>query len=93
MKQNLFITLLLFLLSFMGTHFSQSVASSISTLYFLATEDRIKLLDQKLEYHVLDKTSIQIGNMIISNNNIKLMIDAKENFVAVGPQQLMIDNR
>lgn len=90
MKQNLFITLLLFLLSFMGTHFSQSVASSISTLYFLATEDQIKLLDQKLEYHVLDKTSIQIGNMIISNNNIKLMIDAKENFVAVGPQQLMI---
>lgn len=90
MKQNLFIALLLFVLSFMVVYSSQSAPNSASTLYFLATEDQVKLLDQKLEYHVLDKTSMQIGNMVISTNNVKLMIDAKENLIAVGPQQLMI---
>lgn len=90
MKQNLFVTLLLFFLSFMGSHSSQSASNSSSPLYFLATEDQVKLLDQKLEYHVLDKTSVQIGNMVISTNNAKLMIDAKENLIAVGPLQLMV---
>lgn len=90
MRQNLLLTLFLFML--IGISHAQSIppSSALSPLYFLATEEQIKLLDQKLEYHVLDKNSVQIGNLAISTNNLKLIIDAKENIVAVGPQQFMV---
>lgn len=92
MRQNLKATLFLFLSMGIGIFPAQSASNSsaVSPLYFLATEDQVKLLDQKLEYHVIDKNSVQIGNLIISTNNLKLTLDAKENIIAVGPQQLMV---
>jgi len=78
------------LLVLLLTSTSKSAKTSFSDLYFLATDAQLKFLAQKLEFSIPDKNSIQIGNLIISNSNMKLFIDEKENLIAEGPLQLMV---
>lgn len=64
-------------LLFLATLNSKASESSDlnSSLHFVATTEQVKLLSQKLEYHIQDKNTILIGNLIISNQNLRLYLE------------------
>lgn len=84
-----FVFLVLLLVLYGGTT-AFGAEPTFSDLYFLTTEAQVKLLNQKLEYSVLNKDSLRIGNLVISTENFKLLIDEKEKLVVNGPLQLMV---
>ncbi len=89
---NKFTLLYFILLAVFNTLYaSQARAAERSTpFYFLTTDSQVKLLSQKLEYHILDKDLLQVGNLQISSKNMNITFDEKEGIQLVGPLQFMI---
>lgn len=52
--------------------------------------EEVKLLNQKLEYRVQEDSSIQIGNLLIAPNSIKLTVNNDGSATFVGPYQFMV---
>lgn len=61
-----------------------------SPFFFLANNSQVKLLGQTLEYRVIENSVIQVGDLIISNKNLRLFLDNRGKIVLEGPLQLMV---
>jgi hypothetical protein len=68
---------------------ADDLSKNDTQLYFLATENQVKLLSQKLEYRALNTKSIQLGNLLISDDNMKLTQKDHSTVTLEGPLQFM----
>lgn len=64
-----------------------------SPFFFLTTENQVKLLSQKLEYRIIDNSSLQIGNLFISTKNLNISLDEKSRVHLEGPLQFMVGGK
>ncbi len=69
---------------------SDDLSKPDKELYLLASDNQVKLLSQKLEYSVLNTNSIQLGNLLISTNNMKLIQKDQSTVIIEGPLQFLV---
>ncbi len=60
----------LFLITIMGLSFAHAV--NTGELYFPAEHNGTSLLNQKFEFHIKSKDTIQLGNLLINTNDIQM---------------------
>jgi hypothetical protein len=77
----------------LSNEFCLAAESMESQMYLLATQDQVKLLNQKLEYKVHNAQSIQVGNLLISTNNLKMTLDQEGKATLEGPLQFMVGGK
>lgn len=59
-------------------------------LHLKPSEAQIRLLNQKLEFHVKDSKSIFLGNLLISTDNLKISKIDDSSILLIGPKQFMV---